>query len=339
MRKLLFALTVVACLAAHTALAGPELRNDHPDRYTVVTGDTLWDISGRFLNEPWFWPEIWHVNPQIDNPHLIFPGDVLALIYIDGQPRLTKVASERVIRLSPQVRATAIDTPIPTIPLDAIESFLSETRIIDSDLLDSAPYVLEGTDRRIVSGAGDRVYARGNATRGENLSVFRRNVEYVDPETNEFLGLEARSIGRGRVSAAEGEVLTFQLTRTREEVRTEDRLLPAEDREITTSFQPSAPDKDIRGLMIAVEDGVSNIGQYDVVTVNRGEREGLRPGNVLAVYKEGGTVRDPVTDELVKLPSERAGLLMVFRTYEKLSYGLVLQASRPLALMDSVRNP
>lgn len=339
MRKLLFALTVVACLGAQAALGGPQLRDDHPDRYTVVKGDTLWDISARFLNEPWFWPEIWHVNPQIDNPHLIFPGDVLALIYIDGEPRLTKVDSERVIRLSPQVRATAIDTAIPTIPLDAIESFLSETRIIDSELLDAAPYVLEGTDRRIVSGAGDRVYARGQASRGENLSVFRRNVEYVDPETNEFLGLEARSIGRGRVSAAEGEVLTFQLTRSREEVRSEDRLLPAEDREITTRFQPSAPDEDIRGLMIAVEDGVSNIGQYDVVTVNRGEREGLRAGNVLAVYKEGGTVRDPVTDELVQLPSERAGLLMVFRTYDKLSYGLVLQASRPLSLMDSVRNP
>lgn len=343
MRKLLFALIALACLAGQAALAGPEFREDHPDRYTVVKGDTLWDISARFLKEPWFWPEIWHVNPQIDNPHLIYPGDELALIYIDGEPRLTKVDSEadsdRVIHLSPQVRSTPIDTPIPTIPLDAIESFLSETRIVDRELLEQAPYVLEGTNRRIVSGAGDRVYARGEAGEGENLSVFRRNVAYVDPETNEFLGLEARAIGNGRVASVDGEVLTFLLTRTREEVRTKDRLLPSEDREITTSFQPSAPENKIRGLMIAVEDGVSHIGQYNVVTINRGEREGLSPGNVLAVYKEGGTVRDPVTEELVRLPSERAGLLMVFRTYEKLSYGLILQATKPLSLNDSVRNP
>ncbi|MDX1588324.1 MAG: LysM peptidoglycan-binding domain-containing protein [Oleiphilaceae bacterium] len=339
MRKLLFALIALACLSGQAALAGPELREDHPDRYTVVKGDTLWDISARFLKEPWFWPEIWHVNPQIENPHLIYPGDVLELVYIDGEPRLTKVDSDRIIRLSPQVRSTPIETPIPTIPLDAIESFLTGSRIVDQQELDNAPYVLEGSDRRIVSGAGDRIYARGEAENGESLSVFRRNVAHVDPETNEFLGLEARAIGNGRVVSVDGEVLTFLLTRSSEEVRTKDRLLPTEDREITTSFQPSAPDQEIRGLMIAVEDGVSNIGQYDVVTINRGEREGLKPGNVLAVYREAGTVRDPVTNEVVRLPRERAGLLMVFRTYEKLSYGLVLQATRPLTLNDSVRNP
>jgi len=339
MRKLLYALTAVACLVTQGALASPEFRDDHPERYTVQKGDTLWDISSRFLNEPWYWPEIWHVNPQIDNPHLIFPGDVLALIYIDGEPRLTKVDSDRVIRLSPQVRATPLDTPIPTIPLHAIQSFLSDTRIVTEEELNAAPYVLEGRDRRIVSGAGDQVYARGDAERGETLGVFRRNVQHVDPETNEFLGLEARAIGRGQVARKDGEVLSFQLTRSNEEVRTEDRLLPTEDREITTAFQPSAPDTEIRGLMIAVEEGVSNIGQYDVVTINRGTREGLKAGNVLAVYKEAGVVRDPVTSELIRLPSERAGLVMIFRTYEKLSYGVVLQATRPLGLEDSVRNP
>lgn len=146
-------------------------------------------------------------------------------------------------------------------------------------------------------------------------------------------------MGRGRVAEVNGELLSVDLTASREEIEAKDRLLPTESREITTRFQPRAPETDIQGRMIDVEDGVSNIGQYNVVTINRGEREGLEAGHVLAAYKKGNQARDPVTDELLQLPSERAGLVMVFRTYEKLSYGLVLQATRPLEIMDEVRNP
>ena len=339
MRTLLCTLTATLCLAATALWADTELRDDHPEQYTVVEGDTLWDIASRFLREPWNWPEIWKANPEVENPHLIYPGDVLTLTWVDGEPRITREPEDRVIRLSPEVRATPIDTPIPTIPLAAIESFLSETRIVDEAELEDAPYVIEGRDRRILSGAGDRIYARGEAPRRETMGVFRRGTAHVDPDTNEFLGLEARAIGRGRISEVDGEILTVDLTRSREEILAADRLLPTEDRRITTTFQPSAPDTDINGKMIAVEDGVSNIGQYNVVTINRGEREGVEAGNVLAVYKTGNQARDPVTDELIQLPSERAGLLMVFRTYDRLSYGLVLQATRPLELMDEVRNP
>lgn len=340
MRKLLCTVSAVLLLAGQGAYAQPELRDDHPDRYTVVKGDTLWDISGRFLNEPWYWPEIWQVNPQVANPHLIYPGDTLALVYVDGQPRITKVQREPgVVRLSPKIRSTPIQTPVPTIPLDAIEAFLGKTRIVEEEALAQAPYVLQGRDGRLVSGAGDRVYARGDAQGQKVLAVFRRSQAYFDPETEEFLGLEAKSVGQGKVSSQDGEVISLDLTQTEEEVVQNDKLLPTADTPITTNFEPSAPEQKIRGVMIAVDGGVKNIGQYDVVTLNRGSRDGLEPGNVLAVFKKGEVVRDPNTNEMVELPSERAGLLMVFRTYEKLSYGLVLKATRPLALLDEVRNP
>ncbi len=340
MRKLLYALAAGMLLITSWAHAAPELRSDHPERYTVVKGDTLWDISARFLNNPWYWPEIWHVNPQVKNPHLIYPGDRLALVYIDGKPRVTKVASNNrgVEKLSPKVRSEPIDTPIPAIPLDAISSFLTDTRIVSVEEISTAPYVLEGEDGRIVTGAGDKVYARGEKP-ADSVGVFRRSTEFRDPETGEFLGLEARSVARGEITRVNGDVLTMELKQSSEEVRIGDRLLEGEERRITTSFVPSAPDSEIEGQMIAVDGGVTQIGQYNVVAINRGDREGLEPGNVMAVLKSGNVVRDPVTDELIELPSERAGLLMVFQVYEKMSYGLVLQATRPLSVGDKVTNP
>ncbi|ERP86979.1 peptidoglycan-binding protein [Marinobacter sp. ES-1] len=338
MRKLLYALAATALLFTSWAHAEPEFRADHPERYTVVKGDTLWDISGRFLNNPWYWPEIWHVNPQVANPHLIYPGDRLALVYIDGKPRITKVATSDVVKLSPQVRSEAIDTPIPAIPLDAIASFLTDTRIVSPEELNGAPYVLEGEDSRIITGAGDKIYARGEKP-ADRVGVFRRSKEFRDPETGEFLGLEARSIARGTVAAEDGDVLTVNLNKSSEEVRIGDRLLVNEDRRLTTNFVPSSPDQDIEGVMISVDGGVNQIGQYNVVAINRGEREGLKPGNVMAILKSGNLVRDPVTNETIELPSERAGLLMVFQTYEKMSYGLILKATRPLAVGDKVVNP
>lgn len=338
MRKLLYALAASALLFTSWVQAQPELRSDHPERYTVVKGDTLWDISARFLNNPWYWPEIWHVNPQVANPHLIYPGDRLALVYIDGKPRVTKVASNGVVKLSPKVRSEPIDTPIPTIPLDAISGFLTDTRIVSPEQINDAPYVLEGEDGRIITGAGDKLYARGEKP-ADRVGIFRRSKEFVDPETGEFLGLEARSIARGNVASEHGDVLTVDITRSSEEVRIGDRLLVSEDRRLTTSFVPSSPGKTIEGQMISVDGGVNQIGQYDVVAINRGEREGLEAGNVLAVLKSGNRVRDPMTDETIELPSERAGLLMVFQVYEKMSYGLVLQASRPLSVGDQVTNP
>ncbi|MDX1451876.1 MAG: LysM peptidoglycan-binding domain-containing protein [Oleiphilaceae bacterium] len=341
-RKFLFAPLLVMLLLARMVFAAPEFADGHPERYTVVKGDTLWDISERFLKSPWLWPEVWHANPQIANPHLIYPGDIIGLVYIDGQPRITHIEAgpnNGVVKLSPQVRATPISTAIPTIPLDAISSFLSENRIVTQEEMNAAPYVLIGREQHLITAAGDTVFARGAAEEGDKLGVYRSASTFIDPDTEELLGFEAKAIATGSVTATNGEVISLQVLRSNEELRQGDRLLATEDRVINSTFTPSRPEGDIRGKMIAVDSGVNNIGQYNVVVVNRGERDGIKEGNVLAIYKSGGLVRDPYTKELIELPSERAGIMMVFRVFEKLSYGLILKATRPLAVMDEVRTP
>ncbi|WP_068828799.1 LysM peptidoglycan-binding domain-containing protein [Pseudomonas sp. BMS12] len=346
MRKSLLALLLVAAgglSLSGTALADVQLKQGHPERYTVVKGDTLWDISGKFLSQPWKWPELWHANPQIENPHLIYPGDTLSLVYIDGQPRLmlNRGASRGTIKLSPQVRSTPMAEAIPTIPLEAINSFLLSNRIVDTpEDFAGRPYIVAGNAERIVSGAGDRIYARGEFTQEEPAyGIFRQGKTYTDPETNEFLGINADDIGSGDLVAEEGDIATFMLTRTTQEVRPGDRLFPTEERAVNSTFVPSEPATEVDGVILDVPRGVNRIGQYDVVTISKGKVDGLSEGNVLAVYKTGETVRDRITGEQVKIPDERSGLLMVFRAYEKLSYGLVLYATRDLALMDKVKNP
>lgn len=318
----------------------PQLRANYPEQHSVVKGDTLWDISNTFLSNPWFWPEIWHVNPQIENPHLIYPGDVIRLVYFDGKPRLTLERGSRVVKLSPQIRVEDAGAAIPSIPLDKINNFLSRSRIVTVEELERAPHVISGEAKRLVLGKGDRLYARGEFE-GDNTvyGIYRRGETYVDPDTGEMLGLQALDIGSGKMRALEGEIATLLMTRTTEEVRIGDRLLSDEERSIDSTFFPSAPDGDVNATIIAVEGGVTQVGKMDVVVINRGDREGMAVGNVLAVYKRGGVVKDRVKGDMVTLPDERAGLVMVFRAFEKLSLGLVLEAERPLAVKDLVRNP
>ncbi len=325
------------------------LRDDHPDVYTVVKGDTLWDISGKFLERPWLWPEVWRINPQIENPHLIYPGDRIALVWVDGQPqlRLERGDAGRTVRmtpsssesLQPRVRATPLESAIPAIRLDAIQGFLVQNRVVEPGVLEAAPYVVQGESERIVLGAGDRVYVRGRLPDSESFSIVRRGPLYVDPETNEVLGREATYIGLGQAVAQEGDIATMFVDSTREEVQVADRILPTEERRLQSTFFPSAPSAEVNGQILSVFGGVTQVGQFDVVVINRGEREGLEAGNVMAIYKRGALARDRVANETVRLPSERAGLLMVFRTFEKLSYGLVLETDRALAVNDQVRNP
>ena len=339
MRKTLLALLLLASAAVQAQV---QLKNGHPDTYTVVQGDTLWDISGQFLHKPWKWPQIWHANPQVSNPHLIYPGDRLSLVYINGQPRimLNRGASRGTIKLSPKVRSTPMAEAIPTIPLEAINSFLLSNRIVDSkEEFNQAPYVVAGNAERVLSGKGDRLYVRGDVENGTTYGIYRQGRTYIDPDTKEFLGINADDIGGGDIVAVEDQVGTMVLNRTTQEVRIADRLFTTEGRVITSTFVPSEPDEEVNGLILDVPRGVSQIGQFDVVTLNKGARDGVREGHVLAVYKTGETVRDRISGTSVKVPDERAGLLMVFRTYDKLSYGLVLYASRQLAVLDKVKNP
>jgi nucleoid-associated protein YgaU len=341
MRKSLLALLLLA--ATGLVQAQVLLREGHPQRYTVVAGDTLWDISGKFLSEPWKWQEIWRANPQVHDPDLIYPGDTLSLSYVDGQPRVTlnRGESRGTVKLSPRIRSTPMVEAVPSIPLGAINAFLISNRIVDTpEQFDKAPYIVAGNAERVLSGIGDRIYARGAVDPAHSVyGLFRQGKAYTDPVTNEVLGINADDIGGGEIVATEGDISTLILQRSNQEVRLGDRLFASEERAINSSFLPSPPQSKIEGLIIDVPRGVTQIGVMDVVTLDRGKRDGLIEGNVLAIYKTGETVRDRITGEQVKIPDERAGLLMIFRTYDKLSYGLVLNANRSLAVLDKVRNP
>ncbi len=330
---------LVFCLLAITSFAVDEPFNDVPDRYTVKKGDTLWDISEHFLSKPWLWPEIWYVNPQVRNPHLIYPGDVIRLTYVDGKPRLT-LERGRNVKLGPKVRELPNAEAIPAIPLDAINNFLSRNRVVDDGVMELAPYILSGAERHLIIGAGQDFYARGTFPNDvPTFGIYRKGDPYVDPVTRELLGIRARDVGSAKLKKIDKDIGTLGATRTAEEVRVEDRLLPHEERTINPTFYPSSPKSDVDGMIIAVEDGLTQVGHLDVVALNKGDRDGLEEGNVLAIYKAGETVKDRITSEYVTLPAERAGLLMVFRTFEKMSYGLVLNADRPLEVMDLIRNP
>lgn len=334
---------ILALLVSAAAFAANDmLRENHPDRYVVVEGDTLWDISARFLRDPWLWPEIWYANPEIKNPHLIYPGDIITLVYIDGEPRLRVERGMPTIKLSPQARETRLDKAIPTIPLDAIRPFLTEPRVTTEAALAAAPYIVQSAGEHLVVGAGDRIYVRAidDAT-PSRYAVVRKGEIYVDPLTGENLGVEAMYVGDARLQKT-GDPATLLLTRSNREALIGDRLLPAAGDAYDTNFMPRAPDHGIEGQILSVIDGVNQIGRYQIVVINRGEREGLQPGHVLAVYQRGEVVPDQVSEDrrdVVKLPDERAGLLMVFRTFEKVSYALVMRASTNMHVADVVRNP
>jgi hypothetical protein len=319
------------------------LTENPPELYIVKKGDTLWDISGLYLKSPWKWPEIWEVNPQLDNPHLIFPGDELYLVYVDGKPRLRVRRGEtsRTVKLTPQMRIEPLDRAIPAISLEKIGSWLSGHRVISPEEMQAAPYVVAGAQRHLLSAAGDLLYGRGVFPDGEvGYNILRPGDTYVDPDTKEILGYQAQDIGSATLLEHHEDALAhFEVTRVTEEVRNADRLMPNEVRPISATFYPRAPDGDVHAFMIAVDGGVTQIGVLDVVAVNRGERDGFKQGYVLAIYQSGETVKDPMTNKAVRMPDARAGLVMIFRTFEKLSYGLVLKANRPLAVMDKVRNP
>ncbi len=338
MKRLL--LVIVMSFYASMAIAeAVQMKEGHPDFYYVKKGDTLWDISNVFLNNPWFWPEIWHINPQISNPHLIYPGDKLALVngqlmVVERAPvKLTQKMTARV-RTSPDVNA------IPAIPLDKISAFLSKTRVVTNAEIDAAPYVIAGDQQRIISGAGDKLYARGNFDDGEKaFGVYRPGITYSNPETGEVLGIEAQNIGAVNLLTLNGDIATMAVNSSNEEIRVKDRLLPNEERKVTAVFHPKAPTEEVEGLILHVEGGVNQVGSLDVVAISLGERDAMQDGDILAIYQKGDVVKDKIRDELIQLPDERAGMLIVFRVFDKMALGLVVSADRPLKVGDKVTNP
>ncbi len=327
----------------YKAEAAPvRLNPRHPERYVVKKGDTLWDISEMFLKDPWYWPEIWFVNPQIANPHLIYPGDVITLVYIDGRPRLV-LERGNVERLSPRVRTEMLDEAIETIPYDLIKAFLANPTVLDEDTIKNSPYIFTTRRGHLAHGAGAEVYVRGGEfVNDEVYNVIRVGPKLKDPDTGKFLGYEGIFVGEGTIHR-EGDPATMLLNETDREALNGDILMKPE-KDFPLYFIPRSPEQPVEGKIIAVTDGVTVIGAYHIVTLNRGASHGLEPGHVLAIYQAGRVERDPFSrgsfgGEKVKLPEEYEGLLMVFSTFDEISYGLIVRTESEVHLFDVVRNP
>ena len=321
--------------------AAVELKEDVPETYIVKKGDTLWGISGIYLQKPWLWPQLWDANPQIDNPHLIYPGDELYLVWIDGQPRL-RMRRGRDVKMTPNMRISDLDLAIPIIPLDEIGPWLKWSRIVAEGELNGAPYIVAGSQNHLLSAPGDQVFGRGDFPEGERaFGIYRPGEAYYDPITNELLGYQAQDIGNTKLLSSSAEsVAELEVTRVTEEVRISDRLLPMRERTIDATFHPRPPSVEIKdGFMIAVPGGVTQIGTNDIVVVNKGERDGLEVGQVLAVYQSGQLIFDDIAKENVQLPDIRAGLAMVFEVFEKASYAIIIKSDKPLKVGDKVKNP
>ena len=329
------------------------LTADAPDEYVVKTGDTLWDISKVYLRDPWYWPEIWYVNPQVQNPHLIYPGDKLKLVYIDGQPRVTLGERGGAKRLSPQVRREQLSQAVTAIPYDVIASFMGRPTLLDNSQVKSAPYVVAMRDGHIIGAIGNEIYAKGirSAAADSRYSVIHVDEKLYDPEDGDLLGYSGSYVGSGPV-ATTGDPAKLMLTDSTREALQGDKLFP-ESVDVNVDFVPHAPASDVKARVIAVRNHTV-MGQYQVIALNRGQRAGLEPGHVLAISQIGGTVRDSYSKggmrattsttsrgwgKSEQLPDERIGLAMVFKSFDRMSYALVMETTHEIRQGDLAGNP
>ena len=395
MRKAIISLILLMTpLVSVLAADAGDLKEDAPDRYIVVPGDTLWSISGRFLKDVWKWPEVWRMNQeQVRNPHRIYPGDVIVLDRSGGAPQLrllrdgaadpgaaaAAAAGRDTVKLSPRTRAQPLaDKAVPAIPPSAIEPFLSRPLVVGQNELDSAPVIMATEENRVVIGAGNIAYA-DNLKRGDQLwQVFRRSDALVDPDTGETLGYLAIYLGEARLRKF-GDPSTIEITKSPQEIYVGDRLLPSSKQVPTFSYVPRAPWRPVRGRIMTTYGNLGETGPLGIVALSKGSQDGLEVGHVLAIYRSQSTSvyevrqsplygeqglsandsprtyyseqltrRDaplyargkPITEaDIARLPDERYGLVMVFRTFDRTAFGLVMQASRPVAINDLVTNP
>jgi len=333
---------------------GVALAPNAPDSYVVKRGDTLWGISKVFLKDPWYWPEIWQVNPQVQNPHLIYPGDTLHLVYVDGKPRIVlQPGLERGngARVEPRVRSQPLEAAITTIPYETIAAFMAKPSVLDKDQIQAAPHVLSTRDSHIVMSEDNTVYAVGfkqPAELGTSYNFVRVGEELRDPDDNSLLGYNGVYTGTGHVTRL-GDPATLIMTASARETYPGDKLIPG-GVDVPLDFIPSTPRRPVKGSIIAVSDGVAVIGQYEVVAINRGVHDGLVPGNVLAVYSVQPDVYDnskkgfvhptpTLFAKKVAVPEERTGTFMVFKTYDRMSFGLIMEATDVIRVDDHIETP
>lgn len=378
---------LLAVLVAFPVAAQVELNPNHPETYTVRRGDTLWGIAGRFLRDPWRWSQIWDANREIGDPNLIYPGDVLSLYYTNGQPRIGFAGGMRTVRLSPRVRVSQLQAPVPTVPIGSIRPFLSRPYVLDRAEIDALPYVVSFLDKRVLGGLGDRMYVRsilGGAD--DRYHVVRPGGPYRDPDSGNILGYKALYIADA-ILERRGDPASLRIDSMALETEIGDRVLPATADEPLQTFYPRPGPSGRRGRIISVLNGVSQIGLHNVVVLNLGSDQGIEKGHVFNIYNGGDQVQDRVASGASKwdwkhmkfwsqefwygdyrtdgwledepnpnepfplhmeahplsedylLPYERAGTLMVFRTFDRVSFALVMQATRAMNVLDTVRPP
>jgi len=350
-----------------------QVNPNHPDQYTVVEGDTLWDIAGKFLQHAWQWPELWRYNRQIHNPHLIYPGDTIYFTVVNGVPQLnvtradgfeqtdgTYGTSPCVLKndddgkgrehfpltedgkLMPCIRVVPMKEAIAMLPAEQIRTFLSSPRVVAKHDLKNAPYVIEVKGEHLIAGAGSHVYVRpGLPPEPKSYVVYRPGKAYTRPVTNDILGYEADYLADASL-VAPGDPSTLLIEKSKGDIRRGDRLMPAEKEEFTLQFFPRPPDLPLTGSIISVLGGVSQIGRHNIVVIDLGTVDGIKIGHELEILRKGEVVRDPfsrVENHVVKLPDEPAGTVMVFRAFERVSYALVMKANQAVHILDIVRTP
>jgi len=335
-----------------------EIRSNAPTQHIVVRGDTLWDIAGKFLKSPWLWPKIWDKNPAIKDPHLIYPGDRIALDYVGGQPRLVvasrdgnqvsaPVAGAFAVnantgdaeRLSPRIRVEDLETAIPTIPADAVQQFLVHPRVVTKKEWNAAPYIVGNYEGRLTSAVGHQIYARGDFSSVKpTYGVFRKSKPLKDPITGELLGHEVIHVSDVKTLHVD-DPATLVIQSNRLETMNGDRLLPRSTAGANYNYIPRMPKMDGEGRIISLINAITQSGRNQIVVLNLGKRSGVEVGDIMAIERRGGTFLDRRGRggyEHVDLPSTRTGVLMVFQTFAKVSYALVMESTRPIHIQDVV---
>jgi len=361
-RALVLVVPMLFAPATLTLAAEVTVRTDSPERYTVVEGDTLWDISARFLEEPWLWPEVWQINPQIANPDLIYPGDVIELAYVDGVPVLRFAGSAantselRTVRLSPTVRRESLLSPIPAIPLEQISGFLSGNSVVGADEYENSPYILGEADGHTLATVGDEIYARGQWAAGVvEYEIVRNGRVLDDPDTGRSLGIEAIKIGTATLTRSNTDRAILSVTTVLQEVRTGDRLIPAQRSELEASYLPRPPANAIDAAIVSIGDGNGVGGQYDTLVLNVGRSAGIESGHLLTIREPDVRIDDAFArpgvwtrlkqaigvddSDVAVYPGDNVGSVLIYRVFDNASLGLVLSSSQPLRVNDRAVTP
>ena len=337
----------IAFLAsASVQAASPAIATDAPDSHTIVKGDTLWGIAGRFLKEPWRWPEVWQMNgDEIKNPHLIYPGQVVVLDRSGPYLRLGRSIGDSTGKpvgdgkLQPRIYQTPVDEAISTIPLKAIAPFLTRPLVVESAALENAATIVATETNRVYLAQGDTVFAKNVDEKVDKWSIFRPAKPIVDPLDRKTLGYEAQYLGSAKVSERTNPV-TLQIIEAVEEIGTGDLMLPAEG-ELIFSYAPHAPKDSIDARLVSIHRGVTETGRLSVIAINAGKSNGLEPGNVLALFRNRGvaTYKEGKKAETYALPEKRYGMVLVFRVFDRVSYALIMDTDGQASIGDAIRNP